>query len=98
LRVTDVRDLGRACNGEEIAIGDLLNPPFVASVMRDGDAVLHFAGMPGLHPFESLLPANILAIDRVYEQAQRRMSHVASTGPAQPRSISRARAAYDARA
>jgi uronate dehydrogenase len=71
LRITDRRDLGPARAGEEVLVGDMADPLHVARAVEGIDAVLHFAGMSGIHSFDKLLPSNILAMHHLYNEARR---------------------------
>ena len=71
LRVIDKSDLGVARAGEEILIGDMADAAHVARAVESVDAILHFAGMSGIRSFADLLPANIVAVHNLYNEARR---------------------------
>jgi uronate dehydrogenase len=70
LRVTDRENLGPAREGEEVLMGDMADPAHTALAVAGVDAVLHFAGMSGIHSFDALLPSNIVAMHHLYNEAR----------------------------
>lgn len=71
LRLTDVKPLGEAEEGEEIVIADMGDIDAMERVMADVDAVVHLGGTPAEAPWDPILQNNIVGFYNVYEAARR---------------------------
>lgn len=71
LRVSDVAELGAAAAGEEVVQADLADRAAVFGMLQGVDAVVHLGGVSTEHPFDTILPANIVGAYNVYEGARR---------------------------
>ncbi len=67
LRISDLRDLGAACEGEEIMCCDLADREAVLRLVEDVDVVLHFGGISVEEKFAPIMQANILGLANLYE-------------------------------
>jgi uronate dehydrogenase len=67
VRLSDVRDLGPAAEGEEIMCCDLADNAAVLGLLEGVDAVLHFGGISVEDRFEPIMQANILGLYNLYE-------------------------------
>ncbi|WP_370293935.1 NAD-dependent epimerase/dehydratase family protein [Deinococcus sp. KSM4-11] len=70
LRLTDVRDLGPAREGEEVMLADLTDFQAVRGVMDGVDAVIHLGGIPNEHTYEHIRDVNIDGTYHVLEAAR----------------------------
>ncbi len=72
LRLTDVRALDPAGEGEEVVQGDLSDFDAVLEMARDVDAVVHLGAIPDEDTFARLVDANVVPTYHVFEAARRR--------------------------
>lgn len=70
LRVSDIADLGAPAPGEEVVPARLEDKAAVLSLLQGVGAVVHLGGVSTEHPFETILPANIVGTYHVYEGAR----------------------------
>jgi uronate dehydrogenase len=70
LRVSDIAELGPAAAHEEVVPAPLEDKPAVLALLQGVDAVVHLGGVSTEHPFETVLPANIVGTYHVYEAAR----------------------------
>jgi uronate dehydrogenase len=70
LRLADVRELGPAGPGEELARLDLADFRTVVDAMERVDGVVHLAAVPTEESFEQLLRNNLTAAYNVFEAAR----------------------------
>lgn len=71
LRVSDLADLGAAAAGEEVVRADLADRPAIFRLLEGVNAVVHLGGVSTEHPFDTILPANIVGAYNVYEGARK---------------------------
>ena len=67
VRLSDVKDVGPAGEGEEVVVCDLGDRDAVLKLMEGVDAVLHFGGISVEDQFEPIMHANILGLHHLYE-------------------------------
>lgn len=67
VRLSDLKDLGPAREGEEIMCCDLADRDAVLALAEGVDAVLHFGGISVEDRFEPIMQANILGLYHLYE-------------------------------
>jgi uronate dehydrogenase len=70
LRVSDIAELGPPAEGEELIATPLEDKAAVLALLQGVDAVVHLGGVSTEHPFETILPANIVGTYHVYEGAR----------------------------
>ena len=70
LRVSDIAELGSTAAGEEVRPAPLQDKAAVMALLEGVDAVVHLGGVSTEHPFETILPANIVGTYHVYEAAR----------------------------
>jgi uronate dehydrogenase len=70
IRLTDIRPLSPAVNGEECVVTDLTDLVALKSLMAGIDCVVHMGGVPREAPWEAILPANIVGAWNVFEAAR----------------------------
>ena len=66
----DIRALGEAAPNETFAIGDLLDPAFLDTVVRDIDVIVHLAGNPWNHGLDAIVAPNVVGVGQLYEAAR----------------------------
>jgi uronate dehydrogenase len=71
LRLSDIAELGEAAAGEELMPARLEDKAAMLRLLEGVDAVVHLGGVSTEHPFEQVLPANIVGTYHVYEAARR---------------------------
>ncbi|ANY84078.1 hypothetical protein BB934_38120 (plasmid) [Microvirga ossetica] len=73
LKVTDILDPGPGNKEDEVFVGTLADPAFVASMFVDGSvrAVIHLAGYPREADWDVLLDANIRSSINIWEAARK---------------------------
>ncbi|MFA9216427.1 MAG: NAD-dependent epimerase/dehydratase family protein [Sphingomonadaceae bacterium] len=71
VRLSDIGDLGEACDGEEIMQCDLADKAAVLALLDGVDAVLHFGGISTENTFENIMAANIQGTYNLYEAAHK---------------------------
>jgi uronate dehydrogenase len=72
LRVSDILDLGRASDGEEVVQCDLSDIDQVMSLVDGCDYIIHLGGISTENTFESILDANIKGTYNIYEAARKK--------------------------
>lgn len=71
LRVSDIKALAEAQEGEESVICDLADGAAVDRLVQGCDAIVHLGGISVERPFPEILPANIQGAYNLYEAARR---------------------------
>ncbi len=71
LRLSDVADLGRAADGEEVQRAALEDAAAVHALLAGVDAVVHLGGVSTEQPWQPILQANIVGAYNLYEAARR---------------------------
>lgn len=71
LRVSDIAPMDAAMPGEEVVQAALEDAGAVRALLAGIDAVVHLGGISTEHPFDAILPANIVGVYNVYEAARR---------------------------
>lgn len=71
LRASDVAAMDPAGAGEEVVQADLADAAAVHKLCAGMDAVVHLGGVSTEHPFETILPANIVGVYNVYEAVRK---------------------------
>ena len=71
LRVSDVAAMDPAGQGEEVVQCDLADAAAVDALVQGMDTVVHLGGVSTEHPFETILPANIVGVYNVYEAVRK---------------------------
>lgn len=71
LRASDVAAMDPAGAGEEVVQADLADAAAVHKLCEGIDAVVHLGGVSTEHPFETILPANIVGVYNVYEAVRK---------------------------
>ena len=72
VRLTDVRAIAPAREGEEVVHADLSDFDAVLDAAASVDVIVHLGGIPDEDTFARLLDANIIATYHVFEAARRR--------------------------
>jgi uronate dehydrogenase len=67
VRISDIKDLGPAREGEEVMLCDLSDRAAVMKLVEGCDAILHFGGISVEDRFEPIMNANILGLHYLYE-------------------------------
>jgi len=70
LRLSDIRDLGKAEPGEELALADIQDYPAMLELMKGVDAVVHLGGSPEGRDWDTILRLNIMGARNVFEAAR----------------------------
>ncbi len=70
LRLSDLRPLGDARDGEEVVLADLADAQAVSNMVQGVDAIVHFGGVSVEGPFDPILHANIVGVVNLYEAAR----------------------------
>ncbi len=71
LRLSDVRPLSPARDGEEVCTADIQDLDATAASMKGIDCVVHMAALPVENEWEKILPINIAGTYNVFEAARR---------------------------
>ncbi|TFW34034.1 NAD-dependent epimerase/dehydratase family protein [Massilia horti] len=71
LRLSDLRDVGPAGDGEEVMCCDLADNASMLELLQGVDAVLHFGGISVEDKFVPIMQANILGLHNLYEAAHK---------------------------
>ena len=71
LRLSDIKPLGDAAAGEELAPARLEAADAMLGLLAGVDAVVHLGGVSTEQPWGAVLPANILGLHNLYEAARR---------------------------
>jgi uronate dehydrogenase len=71
LRASDVAAMEPAGAGEEVVQADLADAAKVHALVQGMDSIVHLGGVSTEHPFETILPANIVGVYNVYEAARK---------------------------
>jgi uronate dehydrogenase len=72
VRLSDVREIAPAGPGEEVVQCDLADRAAVMALTEGVDAVLHFGGCSVEDTFETIMAANILGLQHLYEAVHKR--------------------------
>jgi uronate dehydrogenase len=72
VRLSDIKDIAPAGEGEEVVQCDLADRDAVMALMEGVDAVLHFGGVSVEDKFENIMNANILGLHHLYEAVHKR--------------------------
>lgn len=75
LRLTDLRDLGAARDGEEVMTADLTDLSAMHGVMAGVDAVIHLGGIPNEHTYGRIRDVNVDGTYHVLEAARQAGVH-----------------------
>ncbi|WP_332718327.1 NAD-dependent epimerase/dehydratase family protein [Pelagibacterium mangrovi] len=70
LRLADLADMGRADLNEEIVACDLADRDAVMDLVEGCDGILHLGGVAKEQNFSSILSANIVGLQNLYEAAR----------------------------
>ena len=70
LRLSDIDDLGKAADGEELHVVALEDRAAMRSLLEGVDAVVHMGGVSVEGPFDPILQANIVGVYNLYEAAR----------------------------
>ena len=71
LRLSDIKDVGPARDGEEVDRTDVRDFAAVEKMMQGVDGVLHLGSIPIEDSWENILPHNIVGVYNVFEAARR---------------------------
>ena len=71
LRLTDIAPLGKARDGEELVVADILDEASLDAAMADVDCVVHLAGIADEDDWEHVLSLTIDGCFKVFEAARR---------------------------
>jgi uronate dehydrogenase len=71
LRLSDVRDLGQAAEGEEIMAADVADMDAMQRLCEGVDGVVHLGGMAVENRWEVILSANLIGCYNLFEAARR---------------------------
>lgn len=70
LRLTDIVPVPNAGDGEDIVVGDLIDPAFTNSLCEGVDTIVHMAGNRKESPWERLIGPNVIAVTNLWEAAR----------------------------
>lgn len=71
LRLSDLRDVGAAGEGEQVVLADLGDAAAVDAMVAGVDAIVHLGGYSVEGPFAPILQANIVGVYHLYEAARK---------------------------
>lgn len=71
LRLSDISEIEKANDNEEIVICDLADEAAVADLVEGCDGILHLGGVSLEGPFENIMESNIKGVYNLYEAARK---------------------------
>jgi uronate dehydrogenase len=71
LRLSDIRDLGKAAEGEEVMPADVSDLAAMERICEGVDGVVHLGGMAVENDWQAILTANLIGCYNLFEAARR---------------------------